>query len=44
MTWMRATAAQAEQAAAQAIAAANAYESAYAATVPRPRLWPTAAR
>lgn len=34
VTWMRATAAQAEQAAAQAIAAANAYESAYAATVP----------
>ncbi len=34
VAWMRATAAQAEQAAAQAIAAANAYESAYAATVP----------
>ncbi|WP_174237068.1 PPE family protein [Mycobacterium basiliense] len=34
VTWMRATAAQAEQAAAQAIAAANAYESAHAATVP----------
>ncbi|UGT94524.1 PPE family protein [Mycobacterium ostraviense] len=34
VAWMRATAAQAEQAAAQAVAAANAYESAYAATVP----------
>ncbi|KZS56152.1 hypothetical protein A4G26_17330 [Mycobacterium kansasii] len=34
VAWMRATAAQAEQAAAQAIAAANAYESAHAATVP----------
>ncbi|OBJ50678.1 PPE family protein [Mycobacterium sp. 1423905.2] len=34
VTWMSATAAQAEQAAAQAVAAANAYESAYAATVP----------
>lgn len=34
VTWMRVTAAQAEQAAAQAVAAANAYEAAYAATVP----------
>ncbi|OBK16466.1 PPE family protein [Mycobacterium asiaticum] len=34
VTWMRATAAQAEHAAAQALAAANAYETAYAATVP----------
>ncbi|WP_036410530.1 PPE family protein [Mycobacterium gastri] len=34
VAWMRATAAQAEQAAAQAVAAANAYESAHAATVP----------
>lgn len=34
VTWMRGTAAQAEQAAAQALAAANAYEAAYAATVP----------
>ncbi|MCQ4364575.1 PPE family protein [Mycobacterium gordonae] len=34
VAWMRATAAQAEQAAAQALAAANAYEVAYAATVP----------
>ncbi|KZS65192.1 putative PPE family protein PPE32 [Mycobacterium pseudokansasii] len=34
VAWMRVTAAQAEQAAAQAVAAANAYESAYAATVP----------
>lgn len=34
LAWMRVTAAQAEQAAAQATAAANAYEAAYAATVP----------
>lgn len=34
IAWMKGTAAQAEQAAAQAVAAANAYESAYAATVP----------
>ncbi|SOJ53084.1 putative PPE family protein PPE29 [Mycobacterium simulans] len=34
VAWMRATAAQAEQAAAQAVAAANAYEAAFAATVP----------
>ncbi|OBF24518.1 hypothetical protein A5725_07560 [Mycobacterium kubicae] len=34
VAWMKATAAQAEQAAAQAVAAANAYESAHAATVP----------
>lgn len=34
VAWMRVTAAQAEQAAAQAVAAANAYESAYASTVP----------
>jgi PPE-repeat protein len=34
VAWMRGTAAQAEQAAAQALAAANAYEAAYAATVP----------
>lgn len=34
VAWMRATAGQAEQAAAQALAAANAYEVAYAATVP----------
>ncbi|MCV7079009.1 PPE family protein [Mycobacterium szulgai] len=34
VAWMKATAAQAEQAAAQAVTAANAYESAYAATVP----------
>lgn len=34
VTWMRATAAQAQQAGAQALAAANAYEAAYSATVP----------
>lgn len=34
LTWMRGTAVQAEQARAQALAAANAYEAAYAATVP----------
>ncbi len=34
VAWMRSTAAQAEQAAAQAISAANAYESAHAAIVP----------
>ncbi|ORW74378.1 hypothetical protein AWC22_23465 [Mycobacterium riyadhense] len=34
VAWMRATAAQAEQAAAQAVTAANAYEAAFAATVP----------
>ncbi|MFV0495266.1 PPE family protein [Mycobacterium sp.] len=34
VTWMRATAAQAAQAGAQALAAANAYEAAYSATVP----------
>lgn len=34
VAWMRGTAAQAEQAATQALAAANAYEAAYAATVP----------
>ncbi|BBX75163.1 PPE family protein [Mycobacterium shinjukuense] len=34
VAWMRTTAAQAEQAAAQALAAANAYEVAYATTVP----------
>ncbi|MHA7653716.1 PPE family protein [Mycobacterium sp. ML4] len=34
MAWMRATAAQAEQVAAQALTAANAYEAVYAATVP----------
>ena len=34
VAWMRGTAAQAEQAAAQAVAAASAYESAYAMTVP----------
>jgi hypothetical protein len=34
LAWMRVTAAQAEQAAAQALAAAYAYEAAYAATVP----------
>lgn len=34
VAWMRTTAAQAEQAAGQALAAAHAYESAYAATVP----------
>ncbi|QLL09964.1 PPE family protein [Mycobacterium vicinigordonae] len=34
VAWMRATATQAEQAGAQALAAANAYEAAYAATVP----------
>src|SRR6516162_3146992 len=34
MAWMRATAAQCEQAAIQAVAAASAYETAYAMTVP----------
>ncbi|OBK21615.1 hypothetical protein A5634_09890 [Mycobacterium asiaticum] len=34
VAWMRATAAQAEQAGAQALAAAGAYETAYASTVP----------
>lgn len=34
VAWMRATAAQAQHAAAQALSAANAYEAAYAATVP----------
>lgn len=34
VAWMRGTAAQAEHAAAQALSAANAYEAAYAATVP----------
>ena len=36
MSWMRATAAQCEQAASQATAAAAAYETAYAMTVPPP--------
>lgn len=42
ITWMSTTGAQAEQTAAQASAAASAYEAAYAMTVPRLRSPPTA--
>jgi PPE-repeat protein len=44
VAWMRASAVQAEQSADQARAAASAYETAFVATVPRRRSWPTAQR